>query len=196
MTRGDYAEQLEVSTPPHTNCDLNSFLWKELEPHADQLVGRFSLPEMKRSAVSRQHRDLLDSEHLSGGVGGGSKLLAAADVHYPYPEGAPASDYQQHYEGLEEDDVEDNQKDPSDTEMNFDISNGGVSMESSKNMKPIMISDSDCESGESKDHSGDGTVLDPNVPFMITVCRGWAFEKKSYFMFDMVRMLDLSLVPL
>ena len=89
--------------------------------------------------------------------------------------------------GLEE--ADENETEPSAT------SNGGVYIESRKNMKPIFISDSDCESGESKDQSSDGTALDPNVPFMITACRGWAFETKSYFMFDMVRKPDLLLLP-
>ena len=167
----------EVSTSLPMNYDLNSFLWKELEPFADQLACRFSLSEMKRSAVSRQHRDLHDSEHLHGGAGG-SKLLSAADVYERESTGEPG-DYEQTF-----DDGEEDNKGP----RNAGISNGDTSMNRSNSTNPILISDSDRESGHSRDHSGDDTVLDQNESCMIAVCRGWALEKKTHSMFDMVRM--------
>ena len=164
----------EASAPLLTNYDLNSFLWKELESYADQLACRFSLSEMKRSAVSRQYRDLHDSEHLCGGAGG-SKLLSAADVLYLHERVSvdEPGDYEQNF-----DEEDDNAR-----ERNTGISYGNVSTKRSNSTKSIPISDSDRESGESRDCGGEDSC-------MIAVCRGWALEKKTHFMFDMVRMPD------
>lgn len=167
----------DVSAPLPINYDLNSFLWKELEPCADQFACRFSLSEMKKSAVSRQRRDLQDSEHLCGGAGG-SKLLSAADVYERVSAGEPG-DYEETV-----DDEEGNRG-----ERSTDVSNGDTSAKMRNSAKSILITDSDCESRQSRDHSGDDAVLDQNESCMMAVCRGWAVEKKTHFMFDMVRII-------